>query len=77
MVLFPISIYDTGVRVFLTFVLPLAFVSFYPAGFLLDRPEYADTMYLVWLSPLVGMGVFALSLFVWARGIAAYSGTGS
>jgi ABC-2 type transport system permease protein len=33
---FPVSIYGPGIRLLLTFVVPVAFINYYPAGLLLD-----------------------------------------
>ncbi|MBI3971248.1 MAG: ABC-2 family transporter protein [Chloroflexi bacterium] len=42
LVSFPLSIYGVGIRFLLTFVIPVAFINYYPAGILLDRPEYTN-----------------------------------
>ena len=36
---YPLDIYADWLRRFVTFVLPLAFVSYYPALYILDRPD--------------------------------------
>ncbi|AFZ66239.1 ABC transporter permease [Deinococcus peraridilitoris] len=70
---YPLTVYPAAVRFVLTFVLPYAFIAFYPAAGLL-RDEYAR---LGWLTLPVGLTVFALSLVVWRRGLARYEGAGS
>jgi ABC-2 type transport system permease protein len=77
LVRFPVSIYGTGVRLLLTFVVPVAFINYYPAGLLLDRPEYAAVTPLVVIAPLVGCGLFMAALSTWNRALRAYSGSGS
>lgn len=70
---YPMTLYPATVRFVLTFVLPYAFLAFYPAAGLL-RGEYA---LLGGLTLPVGVGVFALGLLVWHRGLARYEGAGS
>lgn len=77
LVSFPISIYGPGIRFLLTFIVPVAFINYYPAGLLLDRPEYADAAPLVALAPFVGLGLLAIALWLWERALRAYSGSGS
>ncbi|EYB66459.1 MULTISPECIES: ABC-2 family transporter protein [Deinococcus] len=70
---YPLTVYPAAVRFVLTFVLPYAFIAFYPAAGLL-RGAYA---LLGWLTLPVGLAVFALGLLVWQRGTARYEGAGS
>ncbi|HEY8743676.1 MAG TPA: ABC-2 family transporter protein, partial [Chloroflexota bacterium] len=77
LVSYPVSIYGTGVRLLLTFIVPVAFINYYPAGLLLHRPEFAHVAPLVLVAPLVGFGLFAVALWVWQRALRAYSGSGS
>lgn len=70
---YPLTVYPTAVRFVLTFVLPYAFIAFYPAAGLL-RGEYA---LLGWMTLPVGVVVFGLGLWVWQRGVAHYEGAGS
>lgn len=77
MVQYPVSIYGTAIRLLLTFLVPVAFINYYPAGLFLDRPEYRDLQPLVIAAPLVGAGLFALAVFVWRWGLRVYNGAGS
>jgi ABC-2 type transport system permease protein len=56
---------------------PVGFINYYPAGLLLNRPEFSAVTPLVVGSPLVGVGLFAGALWVWDRALRAYSGSGS
>ena len=71
---YPMTIFDGFFRFVFTYLIPLGFVAFYPAQFFL-RPN--DVNILVYLSPLVGIGLFVLMYRVWVRGVNSYSGTGS
>jgi ABC-2 type transport system permease protein len=76
---YPISIYQRGVRVVLAFVLPFAFMNYFPATFLLHKQE--DGLHLSpavgLLTPLVGAFVLALAYAFWRLGLNRYQGTGS
>jgi ABC-2 type transport system permease protein len=71
---YPMSIFDGVFRFIFTFVVPIGFVAFYPSQIFL-RPEHVAP--LVYLSPLVGIGMFALAYRIWTVGVNTYTGTGS
>jgi ABC-2 type transport system permease protein len=75
---YPLDIYQGVVRRFFTFVVPLAFVSYQPALFLLDRP---DTLGLPefarLLSPLAALVMGVLAYVAWQQGVRHYQSTGS
>ena len=71
---YPMDIYARWFRNFLTFVVPLASVSYFPVSAVLGRGDVG-----VWwrLTPAFGFGFFVLSLFVWRFGVRRYTSTGS
>ena len=71
---YPASIFNTLFRIVFTFVIPIAFIAYYPALVLL-RP--ASVPMLSWLSPLIGLVFFYLSYRFWLLGARKYDGTGS
>jgi ABC-2 type transport system permease protein len=76
---YPISIYARGVRLVLAFVLPLAFMNYFPATFLLHKTETGLHLNpaVGLLTPVVGLASAALGYAFWRVGIARYAGTGS
>jgi ABC-2 type transport system permease protein len=76
---YPISIYQRGVRIALTFALPFAFMNYFPATYLLHKSE--DGLHLNpavgLLTPLVGALCLAVGYAFWRIGIDRYQGTGS
>ena len=76
---YPIGIYSRGVRLALAFVLPFAFMNYFPATFLLHKTE--DGLHLNpavgLLTPLVGLACATLAYGFWRIGIDRYQGTGS
>lgn len=71
---YPITIFSLPVRVFLTFVLPFAWVAFYPAAWFVGGEQFGR---LALFTPLVGAIVFGGAVIVWRRGIRNYTSTGS
>ena len=61
-------------KLFLTFVLPFAWVAFYPASHFVGGEEFRLVSLL---TPLVGAATFGLGYLVWSRGIRRYASTGS
>ncbi len=74
---YPLTIYDKGVQVLLTFFLPYAFINFYPCQYFLGREEHLFFPWFQFLTPLVGIVLFGLSYLVWKKGLNAYQSTGS
>ncbi|MEV7501124.1 ABC transporter permease [Streptomyces sp. NPDC093018] len=61
-----------------TFVLPLAFVNWLPASYLLGRPYPLDLPgWVAWTTPLVAAGCCALAGLAWRAGLRSYRSTGS
>lgn len=71
--LYPLSIYKKFISMILTWVIPYAFASFYPASFFLDK-GYTT---ISWLSPVVAIVLCLIAKQVWNFGIRSYSSTGS
>ncbi len=71
---YPMTIFSPLVRLFLTFVLPFAWVAFYPAAFFVGSPEFRR---LGLVTPVVGIVVFGLAYGIWRRGVRRYASTGT
>lgn len=75
---YPISIYPQWMRRAVTFLIPLAFVSYYPGLYFLDRPDPLGLPGLMrFLAPLVSVCFFAIAWRVWEWGVRQYQSTGS
>ena len=75
---YPISFYPVFVQKLLIFVIPFAFVSYFPAQFFLRMPD----LKMFWngclfLTPLVGGLMFAIVYNFWRLGLKNYSSTGN
>lgn len=74
---FPFDIYDRWLRQFLVYVVPLAFVSYLPAAFLLGKPDPLGLpSWLGLLSPLVAVAAAFLASLVWGGAVRHYRSAG-
>ena len=74
--LYPISIYPPYISFFLTFILPLAFINYYPAHLFLDK-EALFTPWLKYGTFPVGCGFFFLSYLFFFYQMRKYHSTGT
>ncbi|WP_079177815.1 ABC transporter permease [Streptomyces mangrovisoli] len=75
---YPPTVFGTELVRGVTFVLPLAFVNWVPAAYLLGRPLPLDLPgWVAFTSPLVAAGCGALSGVAWRAGLRSYRSTGS
>ena len=71
---YPITIFSKGFRFVFTFIMPIAFIAYYPSLVIL-RPDEVEL--LSWLSPLIAVIFFFISYKIWMFGAMKYNGTGS
>lgn len=75
---YPLSIYAAWFRDFLTFVVPLACVAYYPVLAILGRSDPLGAPdWIRPLAPAVGFVFLGVSFFAWRFGVARYTSTGS
>ena len=75
---FPISIYPLAVRLLLTFILPVAFVTYYPAQRLLGKGEFLGMPEpFQFGAPVVALVMLCVSYCFWCSGLRRYHSTGS
>ena len=75
---YPFDMYADWLRRFATFVLPIAFVSYYPALYLLDRPDpFGLPDWTRLLSPIAALALSGLAWLAWSVGVRHYQSTGS
>lgn len=71
---YPITIFNPVFRFIFTFIMPIAFIAYYPSLVIL-RPDAVPI--LSWLSPIFGIVFFVIAYKIWMFGAMRYSGTGS
>ena len=78
MMSYPMDIYPDLIRRFFTFILPAIFLLYYPALYILDKPDPLGMPAISpFLAPIVALAVFGLSLWFWNYGLRFYQSTGS
>ncbi len=69
---YPLSVYNAGLQVTFTFLLPLAVSSFYPAEVLLRGTTLSSLIYVT----LPVIGFLVLSVWLWSIGLKKYTSAG-
>lgn len=75
---YPISIFHKAIQFGMTFVVPFAFVNYFPAQFLLRKE---DMMYypevFMYITPVVGIVLYLLAYVFWRKSIKYYKSSGN
>jgi ABC-2 type transport system permease protein len=78
LVSYPMNIYPDMLRRFFTYILPAIFLNYYPALYILDKPDpFELPAFAPWLAPLAGLLILWLSLRFWEFGLNKYQSTGT
>ncbi len=78
MVGYPLGIYNRTLRTVFLWIIPVAFVNYPTALYLLERTDpYGLSPQLAWASPLVAAIFFMISLHIWHFGTTKYQSAGS
>ncbi|MBR9682082.1 MAG: hypothetical protein GOV02_00210 [Candidatus Aenigmarchaeota archaeon] len=71
---YPLNIFSPLVVTFFTFLLPLGFISYYPAQILLQKESVSMIAYA---GPIVAVIFFIVANYIWNIGLKNYTSTGS
>jgi ABC-2 type transport system permease protein len=71
---YPITIFGGIFRIIFTFIIPIAFMAYYPS---LEFLSAKQPVFLTYFTPIYGLIFFFISYIVWMKGAKNYSGTGS
>ena len=75
---YPLSIFPHELVKALTFVLPIAFVNWYPGLYVLGREdEFGYPEWVQWVSPVVAALLLGATALMWRTGVRQYRSTGS
>lgn len=77
---YPISIYGQAIQRILTFVVPYAFVNYYPAAAFFHKEEGFNPQFMQFYqysSIIVGALLFTLAVTIFRHGVSRYEGAGS
>lgn len=75
---YPISVFPKLIQGILIYIIPFAFVNYFPVQYSLRKADmaYYNEMF-VYLNPLVGSAMMGLAYFYWLYSIRHYSSTGN
>ena len=75
---YPISIYNKVIQGILIYVVPFAFVNYFPCQYLLRKDDMMNYPEIyMYITPLVGIGLYLLSYLFWRYSIRFYKSTGN
>jgi ABC-2 type transport system permease protein len=75
---YPMHIYQEWLKVFFTFILPMSFINYYPALYLLNKPDpFGLPRWMPFLAPGIALLALSAALALWQTGIRHYRSTGS
>ena len=71
---YPIDIYNNVVRSILTYIIPFAFTSYFPAVYILTGE---NPLFNIGMTVVVAVIVMTIGIIIWNKGINAYESAGS
>lgn len=75
---YPISIYHKLIQILIIYVVPFAFVNYFPAQYLLRKPDMANYPEVyIYIAPLVGVAVYLAAYLFWRVSVRRYYSTGN
>lgn len=74
---YPISVYKNFLQYFLIFIVPFAFVNYFPAQFFLQKADMNYPNFLYYLAPFVGLAMFTLAYAFWRISLKKYKSSGN
>ncbi len=75
---YPISVFHKGVQFLMIYVVPFAFVNYFPSQYLLrkdDMQQYPEIF--MYLTPVIGMVMYLLAYLFWRYSIRFYKSSGN
>ena len=75
---YPISIYSKLIQGLMIYVVPFAFVNYFPAQYLLrkeDMENYSEVY--MYIAPVIGIAIYVLAYVFWRISIKRYKSTGN
>lgn len=75
---YPISIYNKLIQTIMIYVIPFAFVNYFPAQYLLRKEDMAlyNEVYM-YMAPLVGVVLYLIAYVFWRISLKRYTSTGN
>lgn len=76
MLWYPLDVYNNIIKIVLTFVYPLAFVSYFPSLVIFDKNTQGIPVAFCCSSIVIGIVLCSLAIGVWHIGVKKYEGSG-
>jgi ABC-2 type transport system permease protein len=74
---YPASIYGRFIQYSISFVLPFAFIYYYPSLHFFNKQDTIFPGWIAYFSPVIALCFCTLSVFIWSMGIRAYKSSGT
>ena len=75
---YPISIYNKLIQMILVYVMPFAFVNYFPAQYFLRKDDMAAyPEFYIYITPVVGIVMYLLAYLFWRYSIRFYKSSGN
>ncbi len=75
---YPISIFHKAVQFIMIYIMPFAFVNYFPAQYLLRKEDMAGyPQIFLYLTPVVGVGMYLAAYFFWRFSVKYYKSSGN
>lgn len=75
---YPISIFHKGIQMLMIYIVPFAFVNYFPAQFLLRKADMTQyPQIFMYMTPVVGAGMYLLAYGFWRVSIKYYKSSGN
>ena len=75
---YPISIFHKAIQVCMIYVVPFAFVNYFPAQYLLRKPDMAQYPQLyLYITPIVGIVMYLAAYGFWKYSLKFYKSSGN
>ena len=75
---YPLSIFHGSIQFLLIYIVPFAFVNYFPAQFILRKADLIDfPITYIYIAPCVGFVLYALSYCYWRYSLKFYKSTGN
>lgn len=75
---YPISIFSKGIQFLMIYIVPFAFVNYFPAQFLLRKEDMTlYPQYFMYLTPFLGTGMYIIAYLFWRYSLRYYKSSGN
>ena len=75
---YPVSIFHKAIQIGMIYIVPFAFVNYFPAQFLLRKEDMADyPEFYLYLTPVLGVALYLLAYAFWRYSLKYYKSSGN